>query len=109
MDIIGTKKFSKTASGTASAKAAIGTPASGNRFLVTDIAGYSDTDSAILKLIEDSEGTPITLWQVGVGAKGTYSHSFITPIQVTKDKSVSAEITGTSTCTSNIAGFETSH
>ncbi len=109
MDIIGTKKFSKTATGTTSAKAAVGTPSTGNRFLVTDIAGSSDLATAILKLVEDSEGTPITLWEIAVGEKGTYTHSFITPIQVSKNKSVSVEITGTGTCTSNIAGFETSH
>jgi hypothetical protein len=108
MSILGTKKFSKTASGTNSAKVAQGTPLSGNRFLITDIAGSSDLSTSVLKLVEDSEGTPITLWEVIIG-DGSYSHSFITPIQVTKDKSISVEVDGTSDCSANIAGEETSH
>ena len=70
----------------------------------TDVA----KSGAILKLIEDSEGTPITLWEVIIGA-GNYSHSFITPIQVTKNKSISVEVDDTSAGSANIAGFETSH
>jgi orotate phosphoribosyltransferase-like protein len=109
--MFGTKKFFVTATGTPTTKATEGTPTTGHRFLVTDIAGSSDSTTAVLKVIEDTEGTPITLWQIQIGA-GNYSHRFKTPLQVTVDKSVGVEISGTpvsSLYTANIAGEITSH
>lgn len=109
--MFGSKKFSVTATGTPTTKATEGTPTTGNRFLVTDIAGSSDSTTAVLKVVEDTEGTPITLWQIQIGA-GKYNHRFETPLQSTVDKSVGVEISGTpvgSVYMANIAGEEISH
>lgn len=109
--ILGTKKFSVTATGTTAAAATQGTPTTGSRIFVTDIAGSSDKAGAIIKVIEDTEGTPITKFQMQVGtpSAGYFSHSFSIPVQITKDKSASVEIDGTAVCKANIAGFITSH
>ena len=104
--ISGTEKFSQTASGTPVAKA-IKTGVSGKRIFVTDIAGSSDKAGSYLKVIEDTSGTPITKFQVQLGADVNFSHSFITPIQIAVGKSASVEVDGTNLASANIAGFIT--
>ena len=105
--ISGTKKFSVTASGTTMAKAITGTPATGERIFVTDIAGSSDKVGSCLKLVEDTSGTPITKFEVQLGANVNFSHSFVTPIQITAGKKASVEVDGTNLAKANIAGFIT--
>ncbi len=103
-----TKKFSVTATHTTAAAATQAAPGTGNRILVTDIIGSSDKDGSIIKIIEDTAGTPVTKFQLQVGA-GNFAYSFKTPIQIAANKSAGVEIDGTSICKANIAGEITSH
>ncbi len=101
-------KFSVTATHATAAAATKAAPGAGKRIFVTDISGSSDKAASILKIVEDTAGTPVTKWEIQVGA-GNYSHTFKTPIQITANKSVGVEIDGTSVCKANIAGKIISH
>lgn len=96
-------KFSVTATGTAAAAATKAAPGTGKRLLITDIAGSSDKDGSIIKIVEDTAGTPVTKFQLQVGA-GNFAHTFKNPIQISANKSGGVEIDGTSVCKANIAG-----
>ena len=104
----GSKKFSVTHAHATAAKATQAAPGSGKRILITDIAASSDKAGALLKIIEDTAGTPVTKWELQVGA-GFVGHRFKTPIQITVNKSAGVEINGDSACKANIAGEITSH
>lgn len=102
------EKFSVTASHATAAEATKAAPGTGKRILISDIAGSSDKAGSILSLIQDSAGTPVTLFQIQVGA-GNFSHSFVTPIIVASNKSITGSIDGTSACKVNIIGEITSN
>ena len=101
----GTKTFSVTHTHATAAKAEQAAPGAGKRLFVTDIAGSTDKDAAILLVKEDSGGAgDATLFQLQV--KGTlFSHRFETPLIVTANKKASVEIDGTTACKANISGF----
>ena len=101
-------KFSATHTHATAAKATKAAPGAGKRILINDIAGSSDKAGAIIKIIEDTAGTPVTKFQLQVGA-GNFAHSFKTPIQITANKSGGVEIDGTAACKANIVGEITSH
>lgn len=102
-EIAGTN-FSATATHATKAEATQAAPGAGKRFLVTDIAGSSDLAGAILRIIEDTGGTPVVKFQLQLVANGNFSHSFKTPIEITANKTVTLETTGTSACKANISG-----
>lgn len=101
-------KFSVTHTHATAAKATQAAPGAGKRLLVTDIAGSSDKAGSLIKIIEDTAGTPVTKFQIQVGA-GNFVHTFKTPIQITANKSGGVEIDGTAACKANVAGEITSN
>lgn len=101
-------KFSVTATHATAAAATQAAPGAGKRILVTDIAGSSDKAGSIIKVIEDTAGTPATKWEIQVGA-GNFKQTFKTPIQITANKSGGVEIDGTAACKANIAGKIINH
>lgn len=102
------KKFSVTATHATAAAATQTAPGAGKRILVTDIAGSSDKAGSLIKIIEDTAGTPVTKFEIQVGS-GSFSYTFKTPIQITANKTAGVEIDGTSVCKANIAGEITSN
>lgn len=96
-------KFSVTNTHATAAAATKAAPGAGKRILVTDIAGSSDKAGSIIKIIEDTAGTPVTKFEMQVGA-GNFAYTFKTPIQITANKSAGVEIDGTAACKANIAG-----
>jgi len=102
------EKFSVTASHATLAEATKAAPGAGKRLLITDISGSSDKVGAILSIIEDSAGTPVTKFEIQVGA-GNFSQSFQTPIIITANKSATVSIDGTAVCKANIIGEITSN
>lgn len=109
MDILGTKKFSVATAHTASATATQAAPGASKRLFVTDVAGSSDHAGAILKVIEDTAGTPVIKFELEIGATNPFSHRFRTPIQITANKTASVWVNGTATAKAFIAGYITSH
>ena len=99
----GTNKFSVTATHATAAAATQAAPGAGKRLLINDIAGSSDKAGSILKIVEDTAGTPVTKFQIQVGV-GNFSHTFKNPIQITVNKSAGVEIDGTAACKANISG-----
>lgn len=77
----------------------------GKKHYITDIFVASDKDDVIMLV---KQGTT-TIWQGSVQTvatgKNTISHSFGTPLVGDVGALVSVEITGTSICQANIAGF----
>lgn len=96
-------KFSATHTHATAAKATQAAPGAGKRLLITDIVGSSDKAGAIIKIVEDTAGTPVTRFELQVGA-GNFAYSFKTKIQITANKSGGVEIDGTAACKANIAG-----
>lgn len=77
----------------------------GKRHYITDIMVATDKDDTIMLV---KQGTT-TIWQGSVETvatgKNTHRHSFGTPLVGDLSALVSVEITGTSICQANIAGF----
>lgn len=102
------KHFSVANSHATAAAATQAAPGAGKRILITDIAASSDKAGSILSVVEDVAGTPVTKWELQVGA-GVHAFSFKTPIQITANKSATVQIDGTALCKANIAGKIISH
>lgn len=89
----------------ATAAKATNAAVAGSTHYITDIMVSSDTDSAIMLV---KQGTT-TIWQGSVLTVATgmnvISHSFQSPLVGAKGALVSVEITGSSICQANIAGF----
>ena len=102
------QRFSVAATHATLAAATKAAPGAGKRILVTDIAGSSDKAGAVLSVIEDSAGTPVTKWAIQVGV-GNFAFTFKTPIQIATNKTGGVEIDGTALCKANIAGKITSN
>lgn len=89
----------------ATAASASNAAVSGKQHYITDIMVATDTDDAIMLV---KTGTT-TIWQASVQTIATgmnvLSHSFNTPLVGDVGALVSVEITGTSICQANIAGF----
>ena len=102
------KKFSVTHTHATAAVATQAAPGAGKRLIVTGFIASSDKSGAIMLLIEDTAGTPVTKLQVQVGAS-FLAHKLATPIVITANKSASIEIDGTAACKANILGVITSN
>ena len=100
------KKFSETGTGTTAAVATQAAPGAGKRNIVTGFLASSDKAGAIMTLIEDTAGTPVTKLQIQLGASFV-AHKLGTPIVFTANKSASIEIDGTAVCKANIVGVVT--
>ena len=101
-------KFSQTATHATQADATQAAPGIGKRLIVTGFIASSDKDGAIMLLIEDLAGTPITKLQVQVH-KGFIAHKLSTPVVITANKSATIRIDGTTGCKANILGVITSN
>lgn len=69
-------------------------------FCVTDVSGSSDSGSATISIKDGST----TIWQDRIGTQ-IYNHSFVSPIQCTKESTLTVTVTGSAVCYSNVAGF----
>lgn len=89
----------------ATAAVASNAAVSGKTHYITDIMVATDKDDAIMLV---KQGTT-TIWQASVETVATgnnvISHSFQSPLVAAKGALVSVQITGTSICQANIAGF----
>jgi len=99
--------FKATAISAASAALCTVTAVSGQKHYITDISASSDTDGAIIQVLDGST----VIWQhtLGTVATGTnmIDRTFATPIWGTSGAAVSITVNGTSVggAQSNIAGF----
>ena len=101
-------KFSATATHATAAAATQAAPGAGKRLIVTGFAASSDKAGSIVLLVEDVGGTPVTKFQLQIGA-GHVEHKFGTPIVITANKSATISIDGTSVCKANINGVITNN
>ena len=101
-------KFSATATHATEADATQAAPGSGKRLIVTGFLASSDKSGAIMLLIEDLAGTPVTKLQLQIDAD-FIAHKLATPIVITANKSATIRIDGTSACKANIVGVITSN
>ncbi len=99
-------KFSVTATHATQADATQAAPGADIRLIITGFIASSDTAGAIMTLVEDLAGTPVTKLQVQVGI-GFIAHKLATPIVITANKSATIRITGTTACKANILGVIT--
>ena len=101
-------KFSATATHATQADATQAAPGAGKRLIVTGFLASSDKAGAIMTLVQDIAGTPVTKLQLQIGAS-FIAHKLATPIVMTANKPVTIRIDGTSACKANILGVITSN
>lgn len=96
--------FQATATHATAAVATI-TGIAGSNHYITDICGSTDKSGALI-LVKDGS-TVIWQLQLATTAAGinAFSHSFSTPLIISKGSNVSITVDGTAACYSNIAGF----
>ena len=104
-NIHGKKLYSVTHTDATAAKAAQGTPSSATaRIVITDIAGSSDKNGAILTVkCGGTDGFQIQL--AGSATPQAFSHSFETPIVCDASENATVEVDGTALCKANIVGY----
>ena len=97
--------FSATATGSTTATATFAAPNSASLLYITDIAGSTDKAGAVLIVQQGST----TIWQVQLATTAAgitaFDQQMLSPLACPAGASASVNVTGTSVCCANIAGY----
>ena|ERR1700694_2821209 len=97
--------FSATATGSTTATATFNAPATTSLLYITDIAGSTDKAGAVLIVQQGST----TIWQIQLATTAAginaFDQQFAAPLACPAGASASVNVTGTSVCDANIAGY----